>query len=148
MAPVVHNQVRMGNQAKRVLIVEDNAEWRELLTMIIKRAGHEPVSARTGKEGLEQASATQPDLILMDLGLPEIGGDEATEQLKSNPATKDIPVVIQTAFGAGSAAKRALNAGAAELMQKPISITDIQKVLVKYLSLSKPASRGLPTARF
>ena len=131
-----------------MLIVEDNAEWRELLTMLIRRVGHEAVVARTGKEGLKQASVTQPDLILMDLGLPEIGGDEATVQLKSNPATKDIPVVIQTAFGAGLAAKRALDAGAAELMQKPVSIIDIQKVLVKYLSPSKPVSSSSPTARF
>ena len=124
----------MANQARRVLIVEDNADWRELLTTIIRRVGHEAVAARTGKEGLERALVTHPDLILMDLGLPEISGDEATVQLKANPATKDIPVVIQTAFGAGSAAKRALDAGAAELMQKPINITDIQKLLVKYLS--------------
>lgn len=140
----------MANRPKRVLIVEDNAQWRELLTMIIKRVGHEVVAARTGKEGLEQAFVTRPNLILMDLGLPEISGDEATLRLKANPATKDIPVVIQTAFGAGSVAKRALDAGAAELMQEPISITDVQKLLVKYLSTRDTIvtpDRGSPTAR-
>ena len=119
---------------KKVLVVEDNADWRELLAMIIRRAGHEVVIANTGKEGIRQASKTNPDLILMDLGLPEMSGDEATIQIKADPATRHIPVVIQTAFGTGPNAKRAVEAGAAEIMQKPISITDIQKLLSKYLS--------------
>ena len=117
-----------------MLVVEDNADWRELLAMIIRRAGHEVVIAGTGKEGIRQASKTNPDLILMDLGLPEMSGDEATVQIKADPATSHIPVVVQTAFGSGPNAKRAMEAGAAEIMQKPISITDIQKLLSKYLS--------------
>lgn len=124
----------MANQPKIVLIVEDNAEWRELLTMIIRRVGHEVVAARTGKEGLERVSVKHPDLILMDLGMPEMAGDEATVRIKANPATSHIPIVIQTAFGASAAAQRALEAGAAEMMQKPINITDIQKLVEKYLS--------------
>jgi CheY-like chemotaxis protein len=119
---------------KTVLIVEDNLEWRELLTMIITRLGYEVVAAETGKDALEKVSVRQPHLILMDLGLPEMGGDEATMQIKADPATSHIPIVIQTAFGASTAAKRALEAGAAEMMQKPISITDIQKLVGKYLS--------------
>ncbi len=124
----------MANETKKVLVVEDNADWRDLLTMIIRRSGHEVVTAGTGKEGIRQASVTQPDLILMDLGLPEISGDAATAHIKGDPATKHIPVVIQTAFGSGPNAKRAIEAGAAEIMHKPISITDIQKLLSKYLS--------------
>ncbi len=124
----------MANGTKKVLVVEDNADWRDLLTMIIKRLGHEVVVANTGTEGIRQASVARPDLILMDLGLPEISGDVATAQIKADPATRHIPVVIQTAFGSGANAKRAMEAGAAEIMHKPISITDIQKLLNKYLS--------------
>lgn len=124
----------MTDERKKVLVVEDNADWRDLLAMIIRRSGHEAVVAGTGREGVKQASLTRPDLILMDLGLPEISGGEATEQIKTNPATKNIPVVIQTAFGSGPDAKRAMDAGAAEILHKPINITDIQKVLSKYLS--------------
>jgi CheY-like chemotaxis protein len=119
---------------KTVLIVEDNLEWRELLTMIITRLGHDVAVAGSGKEALEKVSVRQPHLILMDLGLPEMGGDEATVRLKADPATRHIPIVIQTAFGEGAAAKRALEAGAAEMMQKPIAITDMQKLVSKYLS--------------
>ncbi len=117
-----------------MLVVEDNADWRDLLAMVVRRSGHEVVVAHTGTEGVRQASLTCPDLILMDLGLPEISGGEATAQIKTNPLTKDIPVVIQTAFGSGPDAKRAMDAGAAEVMHKPISITDIQKLLTRYLS--------------
>lgn len=124
----------MANAMKKVLVVEDNADWRDLLTMIIRRSGHEVVIAGTGKEAVRQASMTHPDLILMDLGLPEISGDEATAHIKADPALKHIPVVIQTAFGSGPNAKRAIEAGAAEIFHKPISITDIQKLLSKYLS--------------
>ena len=124
----------MADGTKKVLVVEDNAEWRELLTMIIRRSGHEVVTAGTGKEGIRQASMTHPDLILMDLGLPEMSGDKATAHIKEDPATKHIPVVVQTAFGSGPLAIRAIEAGAAEIMHKPISIADIQKLLSKYLS--------------
>ena len=122
---------------KKVLVVEDNADWRQLLTIVIKRLGYEVVLAGTGTEALEQADATRPQLILMDLGLPGMGGDEATVRIKADPATSRIPIVIQTAFGASAAAQRALKAGAAELMQKPINITNIQKLVEKYLSGSE-----------
>jgi CheY-like chemotaxis protein len=140
----------VANGKKKVLVVEDNADWRELLTMIIRRSGHEVVIAGTGKDAIRQASMTHPDLILMDLGLPEISGDEATVQLKADPSTQHIPVVIQTAFGAGPNAKRAIEAGAAEIMHKPISITDIQKLLSKYLSGGdgKPRTDGRSFTHF
>jgi CheY-like chemotaxis protein len=118
---------------KNILIVEDNADWRELLTMILKRLGYEVFMAVTGEDGVEKAFATQPDLILMDLGLPKMSGDEATARIKSNPATKDIPIVIQTAFDMGPCAERAMKAGAVDIMQKPINVADIQAILKKYL---------------
>ncbi len=134
----------MTDARKKVLVVEDNADWRDLLAMIIRRSGHEAVTAGTGTEGVRQASLTCPDLILMDLGLPEMSGAQATAQIKTDAVTKDIPIVIQTAFGSGPDAKRAIEAGATEIMHKPISITDIQKVLSKYLSSdgAKPTIDG------
>jgi CheY-like chemotaxis protein len=108
--------------------------------MIVQRAGHDVISATTGSEGVALATLNHPDLILMDLGLPEMSGDEATAQIKANPDTKDIPVVVQTAFGSGPNSNRALEVGAAEVMHKPISITQIQKMLKKYLSGEANAS--------
>jgi len=119
---------------KKILIVEDHASWLQLLTTVLKRAGYDVISATTGRESVTLATLNHPDLILMDLGLPEMSGDEATAQIKADPGTKDIPVVIQTAFGSGPSAKRATEVGAAEILHKPISITEIQAVVKKYLS--------------
>jgi CheY-like chemotaxis protein len=124
----------MRNGPKKVLIVEDNSDWRLLLSMVVQRAGYDVVSATNGREGVARALLEQPDLILMDLGLPELSGDQATAQIKANEKTKQIPVVIQTAFGIGSSAQRAIDAGAAEILHKPIAISAILATLKKYLS--------------
>lgn len=120
---------------KTVLIVEDNAEWRVLLAMVVKRAGYEVIAATTGREGWSQAVCHHPDLILMDLGLPEMSGDEATVKIKADPTTRDIPIIIQTAYGTTESAKRAVAAGAVEIMHKPITIAEIQAVLKKHVPL-------------
>jgi len=76
---------------KKILIVEDNADWRELLVIFIRKLGYEVIAAATGEDGVAQAFAARPGLVLMDLGLPQMSGDQATAQLKANPTTKDIP---------------------------------------------------------
>jgi CheY-like chemotaxis protein len=118
---------------KTILIVEDNHDWRELLAIILRRLQYDVVVAMTGEDAVDKAFATHPDLILMDLGLPKMGGDEATVRIKSNAATTHIPIVIQTAFDRGPRAERALQAGAADIIQKPISLPDIQRILKKHL---------------
>ena len=109
--------------------------------MVIQRAGYDVISATTGRDGVALALLNQPDLILMDLGLPELSGDEATAQIKANEATKHVPIVIQTAFGAGPSAQRAIDAGAAEILHKPIAINAILATLKKYLSADLNASK-------
>ena len=98
----------------KVLVVEDNHDWRDLLGLMIKRAGYEVFEATTGLDAVDQASSVHPDLILMDLGLPGMSGDEAIGCLKTDPATRDIPVVVQTAWNAGTHTNNALEAGADE----------------------------------
>ena len=119
---------------KKVLVVEDNSDWGELLVMVIKKMGHHASLAANGQEGVEHASAGQPDLILMDLGLPKMSGDQAIAALKADDATRHIPIVVQTAFGEASIAQRAMQAGANEILHKPISITQIQNLVSKYLT--------------
>src|SRR5206468_6306948 len=111
----------MANR-KRVLVVEDNGDWRDLLRLMIERAGHEVFEVTTGLEAVHRASSVNPDLILMDLGLPGMSGDEAIGCLKTDPATRDIPVVVQTAWNAGTHTNNALEAGAAEVLHKPIEV--------------------------
>jgi len=117
---------------KKILIVEDNADLCDLLTITLKRLGHEIAIAITGEEAVERASAMKPDLILMDIRLPKLNGVEATKQIKADPSTKDIPVVILSAFSMSSHGRHAIEAGAVEVLQKPVSVTEIERVLNKF----------------
>jgi CheY-like chemotaxis protein len=118
---------------RKILVVEDNDDCRYLLGVIIKRFGYDVVEAATGLAALDQASATHPDLILMDLGLPGVPGDEATALLKANPSTSHIPVLIHTAFHNGEQTDRALAAGAARILHKPVDAAKLRALLEEYL---------------
>src|SRR5712692_2521761 len=109
----------MRNATKKILIVDENDACRESLEMSLKGLGYEVFEAATGQEAIDKASSLHPDLIMMDLRLPGINGDEATARLKRNLSTRNIPVVICTAWttacNVGDRAKRALDAGAISL---------------------------------
>ena len=134
MALLMHfaNLVTCG--LKKILIVEDNADLCELLTIVIRRLGHEVAIAITGQEAVERASTMRPDLILMDIGLPILNGVEATVKIKGDPATKYIPIVIVSALGMCPDIKRALEAGAAQFVQKPVTVAEIRAILTQYLT--------------
>ena len=140
----MHPDALMTNTTKKVLVVEDNRDWRELLGLMIKRAGYEVYEATTGLEAVDRASSVRPDLILMDLGLPGMSGDEAIAFLKSDPAIRDIPVIVQTAWNAGIHTNRALEAGAAEILHKPIDVTRLRDILQKYLCAENGATAETP----
>ena len=119
---------------KKILIVEDNNDSRDLLAKLINRFGYDAIEADSGGEVIGKAFEMHPDLILMDIYLPDITGDEITARLKANPATRDIPVIITTALLERSARNHALHAGAAEILEKPFSITTMREVLDRYLT--------------
>jgi two-component system KDP operon response regulator KdpE len=134
----------MAKKIKKILVVEDNDSCRELLALLIKRLGYEVIEAATGLEALERASTLCPDLIMMDLGLPEMAGDKATACLKANPATREIPVIINTAYARGPQTKRALQSGAVEVLHKPFAVTALRDVLCRYLSAADETITGSP----
>jgi CheY-like chemotaxis protein len=122
---------------QKILVVEDNEDGRELLAKFINCLGYDSIEADSGREAIAKAFEMQPDLILMDICLPDITGDEITARLKANPATREIPVIITTALLERTVRSRALYAGAAEILEKPFSIPKMRKVLDRYLT--KPA---------
>ena len=81
----------------KILYVEDNEDNVYMLKNRLSRAGFTVVVATDGKQGIAMASSEQPDLILMDLTLPDIDGEEATRRIKADPATQGIPVIALTA---------------------------------------------------
>jgi CheY-like chemotaxis protein len=124
----------VAKSAKKILLVEDNNEVRELLALFMKRLGYKVFEAATSLKAIDLASTVQPDLIMMDLRLPEMNGAEATARLKANPSTRDIPLLVITAYGAGIDTRRALDAGAAEILHKPVDVTTLSNILRRYLS--------------
>jgi len=119
----------------RVLLVDDNSQIRQLLALGLEESGYDIVEAATGVESLEQARTTRPDLIVMDLAMPDGNGDEAIASLKADPLTRDIPVIVLTAMLHGPLIDRAIAAGAAEILHKPVNFMWLDLVLQRHLSV-------------
>lgn len=127
----------MRNTIKKILIVDSNDGFRESLREFIKGLGHEVFEAVSGLEAIDKASSICPDLIMMDVRLPGMNGDEVTARLKRNPSTRNIPVVINTgwttAFNVEEYVHRARNAGAAEVLYRPFQLPMLRDVLRSFL---------------
>ena len=104
----------------KLLLVEDNEMNRDMLSRRLGRRGHEVLTAATGHEGMELAARAGPQLIVMDLSLPDVDGWEATRRLKSQPATAGIPVVALTAHAMAEDRERAFAAGCDDYDTKPV----------------------------
>ena len=114
---------------RKLLYVEDNDDNLYMLTLWFDVAGgYEIVSAPDGAAGIAMATTELPDLILMDLNLPEIDGWEATRRLKADPATRDIPIIALTAHAMAGDREKALATGCDEFETKPI---DFDRLLPK-----------------
>jgi two-component system response regulator VicR len=87
----------MAEEKKRVLCIEDDTEMIDLIRLILERKGFEVLEAVGGKEGLEVSRREMPDLILLDLMMPEVDGWEVFRQLRADEQLKDIPVIVVTA---------------------------------------------------
>ncbi len=82
--------------SKKILVVEDTEDNRQILRDLLGMAGYEMVEAHDGAEGVAKAGEHKPDLILMDIQMPVMDGYEATRQIKANPELKSIPVIVIT----------------------------------------------------
>ena len=112
----------------RILLVEDNEMNRDMLSRRLERKGFEVSMAVDGREGVEKARAELPDLVLMDMSLPEMDGWEATSLLKAEETTQDIPVIALTAHAMEGDRDKALEAGCDDYDTKPV---DFQRLLGK-----------------
>jgi len=106
----------------RVLLVEDNPDNFELVRFLLEQAGYQVLAARTGRQGMDLARAEHPDLILMDLSLPEVDGWTAAAELKADPATADIPLLALTAHTLPGDRQHAAEVGFNGFVSKPINI--------------------------
>lgn len=118
---------------KTVLVIEDNPDNRELISLALKRGGYEVVCAETGEEGVAMAVREKPYFILMDIALPGIDGIEATRRIRASAANGDIPIIAVTSYAMRGDMERILAAGCNGYFEKPIDplriVADIQKIL-------------------
>jgi two-component system, cell cycle response regulator DivK len=124
---------------KKILIVEDHADMRELLTWQIELMGFLPIPAKHGKEGVDKAVAEQPNLILLDIMMPGMDGWEAARTLRANPETKDIPILAATALFRDSDLKSCLDAGCNGYIVKPFTFQELQGKVREFITSDNSA---------
>ncbi len=123
---------------RKVLIVDDEPHMLRLTELSIKKGGFAIVTGRNGREALALAASEKPDLIVMDVTMPELDGLSALKQLKSSPATASIPVVMLTVRGHVLTRQQAEEAGAAVFLTKPFSPTQLLSEARRLLGETAP----------
>jgi DNA-binding response OmpR family regulator len=108
-----------GPHARRILVVEDDELFRRFLTDLLTRAGHVVLAAKNGKEGLQFCQRWKPELVVVDMLLPEMDGITMCRQIRENPRTAQVPIMVLTAFQSDASREEARNMGATYLT-KPI----------------------------
>ncbi len=121
---------------KKILLVEDNPVNRRLAEFLLRSQGYQVRAATTALEAFETIKAERPDLILMDVQLPGMDGLEATRKLKEEPTTRDIPVVAVTSYAMKGDREKALAAGCAGYITKPIDKDTFVREVATVLSSS------------
>ncbi len=116
---------------KKILVVEDNEDNREIFVFRLQQLGFKVLVAANGKEAIETASRTKPDLIFMDLRMPVMDGWEATKALRQTEWGKDLPVVAVTAHALEEDKRKALNAGCNDFISKPVDYALIRDAIQK-----------------
>jgi len=116
-----------------ILLVEDNEMNMDMLSRRLDRKGYSIMHAVNGREAIEKATLNKPDLILMDLSLPEIDGYEATTRLKGDDETKQIPIIVLTAHALKSDRERAFSIGCDDYDVKPINFSRLLDKIEKQL---------------
>ncbi len=107
--------------SRKILIVEDQEDNRKILRDLLSSAGFELIEAVTGEDGVAQAAAHVPDLILMDIQLPGMDGYEATRRIKANPGLTRIPIIAVTSYALSGDDIKAMAAGCDAYVTKPFS---------------------------
>jgi CheY-like chemotaxis protein len=121
---------------KKILIVEDNNDSLEIMNLFITRMGHQAIKAKNSIEALSFAETEKPDLIFMDLQLPDVDGVKTTAILKQNPITSHIPVVALTAWMSALWEEKALKVGIATYFLKPTSPQTLKETIEEYTKQS------------
>jgi two-component system cell cycle response regulator DivK len=124
---------------ERILVIEDNRDNLELVRFLLERAGYAVLEAVNGTAGWDLAQCELPDLILLDMSIPEIDGWELAGRLKADPVTHFIPVIAITGHTLPGDRQRTLDAGCDGYISKPLDVVDFSAKIKAYLSKADAA---------
>lgn len=123
----------------KILVVEDNEISRDMLSRRLERRGYVVITAPDGEQGYSLTRSEMPDLVLMDISLPEMDGWQVIDLLKATESTRDIPIIVLTAHGLVNDRAKALEAGCVDYYAKPIDFTLLANKIQQLLLENKPA---------
>jgi two-component system cell cycle response regulator DivK len=118
---------------KRILIVEDNEDNMYLIGFIVRQKGYDVIEARNGQDGVQLAIKEKPDIILMDIQLPDFDGLETTRRIRKSDAAIDVPIIALTSYAMTGDRQKALKAGCNGYIEKPINPDTIMDEIEKFL---------------
>lgn len=122
---------------KSVLIIEDNEQNMYLFTYLLEKNGYETFQAENGLTGIELAKQHLPDLILLDIQLPDMNGYQIAQELKSTQATREIPVIAVTSYAMVGDKERTIEAGCTGYIEKPINPDTFMSEIERFLPNGK-----------
>lgn len=128
---------------KTILIVEDNDLNMKLFHDLLESSGYDTIQTRNGMDALELARAHHPDLILMDIQLPEVSGLVVTKWLKQEEELASIPVIAVTAFAMKGDEERMLEGGCEGYISKPISVPHFLETIAKYIGPGSSVKKSM-----
>jgi two-component system phosphate regulon response regulator PhoB len=126
----------------RVLVIEDDADLREVLRYNLSQAGHHPFVAATGEAGLELALEVRPDIVLLDLMLPDVSGTAVAQSLQRDPQTEGVPIIMVTAKAEEVDRVVGFELGAADYVVKPFSVRELLLRIDAVLRRGKRTEQG------
>src|SRR5438477_7661421 len=138
------SRARGGVMSELVMLIEDEKEIRDLVRYNLERAGYRVSALVDGEEGLERVFASRPDLLILDLMMPGLNGLEVLRELRGEPATRDLPVLVLTARAAEMDKLLGFEHGADDYLTKPFSPRELTARVHALLRRARPDRQGVP----
>ena len=119
--------------AKRILLVEDYKDALSILALIVQSFGYDTIEAATGAAAVEKAFFENPNLIVMNMSLPDMTGIDAAKAIKGNPSTSGLPIIAYSGWSTRTWMEQAANVGIAAYLVKPVTMALLKETIQKYI---------------